>query len=105
MLCSLNRARSSAWDRRTRSCMLKLLFHGQLWLGLSQAGAAALAAMGVVLLARKRAIYLEGETLIAMVRGLVQIVAVGSILVLLLRGPAWTSVFLLSAMIVAAGVT
>jgi putative ABC transport system permease protein len=85
--------------------MLKLLFHGQLWLGLSQAGAAALAAMGVVLLARKRAIHLEGETLIAMVRGLVQIVAVGSILVLLLRGPAWTSVFLLSAMIVAAGAT
>jgi putative ABC transport system permease protein len=85
--------------------MLKLLFHSQLWLGLAQAGAASLAAMVVVLLARKRAIHLEGETLIAMGRGLVQIVAVGSILVLLLRGPAWTSVFLLSAMIVAAGAT
>jgi putative ABC transport system permease protein len=85
--------------------MLKLLFHSQLWLGLAQAGAAALAAMVVVLLARKRAIHLEGETLIAMGRGLIQIVAVGSILVLLLRGPAWTSVFLLSAMIVAAGAT
>ena len=40
-----------------------------------------------------------------MVRGLAQIVAVGSILLLLLKAPSWTSVFLLSAMIVAAGAT
>jgi putative ABC transport system permease protein len=85
--------------------MLKLIFHNQLGLGLAQAGIAALAAMAVVLLARKRSIHLESETVIAMVRGLVQIVAVGSILVLLLRGPRWTSVFLLAAMIVAAGAT
>src|SRR5580700_1990120 len=40
-----------------------------------------------------------------MARGLVQIVAVGSILLLLMRGPGWTSVFLLVSMIVAAGAT
>src|SRR5215468_10193537 len=40
-----------------------------------------------------------------MVRGLVQIVAVGSILLLLLKGPSWTSAFLLVAMILAAGAT
>jgi putative ABC transport system permease protein len=83
--------------------MLKLFFSNQLYLGLAQALVAAFAAIVVVLLARKRGIHLEGETLIAMVRGIIQIVAVGSILLLLLRGPRWTSGFLLAAMILAAG--
>jgi putative ABC transport system permease protein len=61
--------------------------------------------MVVVLLARKRGIHLESDALIAMVRGLVQIVAVGSILLILLRAPRWTAIFLLIAMIVAAGAT
>lgn len=85
--------------------MLKTLFHGQLQLGLAQAAAAALAALVVVFAARRRGIHLEKELTVAMARGLVQIVAVGSILLLLLRGPSWTSVFLLVAMIVAAGAT
>src|SRR5512143_1540429 len=85
--------------------MLKHWFHGELQLGLAQAAVAAVAAMIVVLLARKRQIHLEREALIAMIRGLVQIIAVGSALVLLLRGPRWTSVFLLIGMIVAAGAT
>jgi putative ABC transport system permease protein len=85
--------------------MLKTLFHGQLQLGLAQAAVAALAALSVVLVAHRRGIHLEKELAIAMARGLVQIVAVGSILLLLLRGPSWTSVFLLSAMMVAAGAT
>jgi putative ABC transport system permease protein len=85
--------------------MLKLLFSNQLYLGLAQALVAALAAMVVVLLARKRGIHLERDTLIAMVRGIVQIIAVGSILLLLLRGPRWTSGFLLAGMITAAGAT
>jgi putative ABC transport system permease protein len=85
--------------------VLKTLFHEQLQLGLAQAAVAALAAMSVVLVAHRRGIHLEKELAIAMVRGLVQIVAVGSILLLLLRGPSWTSIFLLVAMIVAAGAT
>jgi len=85
--------------------MLRSLISGQLQLGLAQAGCAALAALFVVLLARKRGIHLESEAVVAMVRGIVQIVAVGSILLLLLRGPRWTSVFLLASMIVAAGAT
>ncbi len=83
--------------------MLKLLFTNQLYLGLAQAGVSALAALAVVLFARRRSIHLESDAIVAMVRGLVQIVAIGSILVLLLRGPRWTSVFLLAAMMVAAG--
>lgn len=85
--------------------MLKTLFHTQLQLGLAQAAAAAIAALVVVFAARRRGIHLEKELTVAMARGLVQIVAVGSILLLLLRGPSWTSVFLLIAMIVAAGAT
>jgi putative ABC transport system permease protein len=85
--------------------VLKTLFQGQLQLGLAQAGAAALAALLVVLLARRRGIHLEKELVVAMVRGLVQIVAVGSILLLLLGAPNWTSVFLLVAMIIAAAAT
>jgi len=85
--------------------MLRTLISGQLQLGLAQAAAAALAALLVVMLARKRGIHLEGEAGIAMARGIVQIVAVGSILLLLLRAPRWTSVFLLASMMVAAGAT
>ena len=85
--------------------MLKAWFQDPLQLGLAQSAAAAVAALIVVLLARRRGIHLESETMVAMVRGLVQIVAVGSILLLLLRGPRWTSVFLLAVMMVAAGAT
>jgi putative ABC transport system permease protein len=59
----------------------------------------------VVLLARKRGIHLESEVLIAMIRGLAQIIAVGSILVLLLNGPCWNGAWLLIAMVIAAGAT
>jgi putative ABC transport system permease protein len=85
--------------------MLNLVFRNQLWLGLAQACVAAFAAMIVVVLARVRSIHLESESLIAMTRGLIQIVAVGSILGLLLRGPRWTSAVLLAVMIIAAGAT
>jgi len=85
--------------------VLKTLFHGQLQLGLAQAAVAALAALAVVIVAGRRGIHLEKDLAVAMVRGLVQIIAVGSILLLLLRAPSWTSVFLLAAMIVAAGAT
>jgi putative ABC transport system permease protein len=85
--------------------MLQKFFSSQLQLGLAQSAAAALLAITVVFLARKRGIHLERETSIALLRGLVQIIAVGSIFVLLLNGPRWTSGLLLLAMILAAGVT
>lgn len=83
--------------------MLNRIITDQLYLGLAQSAAAALLALAVVLLARLRRVHLEGEAVVALVRGLLQIVAVGSVLVMLLRGPQWTSVFLLAAMILAAG--
>jgi putative ABC transport system permease protein len=85
--------------------MLNGFFKGPLQLGLAQAAVAALAAIMVALLARRRGIHLETDTMVALLRGSVQIVAVGSILVILLRGPRWTSGLLLVAMILAAGAT
>jgi putative ABC transport system permease protein len=83
--------------------MLNRFFTDQLQLGLAQSAAAALVAFAVVLLARWRKVHLEGEAAVALLRGLVQIVAVGSVLVVLLRGPRWTGAFLLAAMVLAAG--
>lgn len=85
--------------------MLKHLFSGQLRLGVAQAGIAAFCALVMVLLSRGRGIHLGGEASAAMLRGLVQILAVGSILVLCLRGPRWVGIFFLAGMIVAAGAT
>ena len=83
--------------------MLKSLFHSDIALGLAQAAIAAVMALAVVLLARRRNIHLEADASVALLRGIVQIVAVGSILVLLLKAPRWTSVFLLAGMVLAAG--
>ncbi len=83
--------------------MLKSLFHSQITFGLAQAAIASVLALAVVLLARRRNIHLESDAAIALVRGLVQIIAVGSILMLLLKAPRWSSIFLLVGMIIAAG--
>jgi hypothetical protein len=82
--------------------MLNQFFSNQIYLGIAQAAVAGLLALGFMWLARWREIHLEREISISLLRGLVQIVAVGSVLVLLLQGPAWTSVFVLAAMMLAA---
>src|SRR5215472_748493 len=82
--------------------MLKEFFSSQIALGCAQAALTSLLALAVTLLARGRDIHLERETVVALLRGIAQITAVGSVLVLLLQGPAWTSVLLLAAMMVAA---
>ena len=74
-----------------------------LFRSLAQAAIASVMALAVVLLARRRNIHLEADASIALLRGIVQIVAVGSILVLLLKAPRWSSVFLLAGMVLAAG--
>lgn len=83
--------------------MLKSLFHTQVGLGLAQAAIASALAVLVVLLARRRNIHLENDTAVALLRGIVQIVVVGSLLALLLKAPRWSSVFLLAGMLFAAG--
>lgn len=71
-------------------------------LGLAQAAVATLLALLVMLVARRREIHLERETIISLVRGLIQIVIVGSVLALLLGGPPWTSIIVLLGMMAAA---
>jgi putative ABC transport system permease protein len=83
--------------------MLNMLFKGPLQLGIAQAVVGALAAIMVALLARSRNIHVENDLALALLRGAVQIVAVGSILTILLRSPRWTGGLLLAAMILAAG--
>jgi putative ABC transport system permease protein len=82
--------------------MLRAMFSSPFTLGGAQAAVAVLLALVVVFLARRREIHLERETIIALIRGISQITIVGFVLLLLLRGPAWTSVFMLAAMITAA---
>jgi len=85
--------------------MLKQLFHSQVALGFAQAGVTAVLAMIVGFAASKRGIHVEWKTFVALARGLAQIVAIGFVLVFMLKGPQWTSVLMLSAMVIAAGAT
>ena len=85
--------------------MLKYLFPNQVTLGFAQAGVTAVLAVVVGLAARKRGIHVEWETVVALARGLAQIVVVGFILALMLKGPQWTGALMLSAMVIAAGAT
>jgi putative ABC transport system permease protein len=79
--------------------MLNQLFDNLLLLGLAQAGVAVVLALLVALFGRFQRVHLERETGVALARGFVQVVAVGSVLLLLLRGPNWTSVLVLAAMV------
>ena len=82
--------------------MLEHYIPNELARGVVQCLIAALAVFAVMLLARRRAPDLLKEISFAELRGLLQICAVGAILAALLRGPAWTSIFVLAGMIVAA---
>lgn len=85
--------------------MLNKFLNSSVRLGLTQSGFAALATVAVVVMARRRRIHLERETLVALIRGLTQIIIIGSILVMMLRAPGWTSIILLAAMTTAAAAT
>ncbi len=82
-----------------------LVLQGPVVLGLGQAAVAACLALLVVLLARRESIHLERETLVALIRGLVQVVAVGSVLVAILKRPLWLGILILAVMIVVAAAT
>jgi putative ABC transport system permease protein len=82
--------------------MLNYFFHSRLTLGLAQSVLTALVALLVMLLARRRAPGILHDLPVAMLRGVIQIVAVGAVLAIMLRGPQWTSVFVLIAMMLAA---
>jgi putative ABC transport system permease protein len=82
--------------------MLNNLFSNQFVLGGAQAAVAVVLALLVMLVARGSEIHLEREITISLARGLLQIVIVGSVLMLLLNGPGWTSVIVLTGMVLVA---
>ncbi len=82
--------------------MLRTLSRDPLSLATAQAGAAAVLALAMMAVARRHRIHLEREIVVAVLRGILQVVAVGSILVLLFRGPSWTSLLVLAAMLMTA---
>ena len=78
--------------------MLTELFATDLQLGAAQALITVLLALGVILYARRQSIHMGQETGIALLRGLVQVLAMGSVLFLLLDQPLWAAVPVLLAM-------
>lgn len=68
----------------------------------AQVAVAVAVVLGVVLLARRLGIGLVSEVSWSMVRGFVQVVAVGSVLAWLLDGPLWTAPLVLLGMLTAA---
>ena len=82
--------------------MLHQLFTEPTTLGIAQAVVTGALAIAVMLLNAWQGIHLERQTLIALARGLVQILIVGMVLTLLLGGPGWVSPLVLLGMTIAA---
>lgn len=83
--------------------MLAQWIENQVWLGAAQAGVTMLAALIVLGLAWRLNLGLEKDIAIGLVRGLVQIVAIGFLLTLIFTAPLWIAVPVILAMIGAAG--
>ena len=73
--------------------------------GMAQAAAATVLCLAVVFLCRRFAVHVERETVLSLARGLVQMVAVGMLLALLLHGSLPIAILILLAMAFAAAVT
>jgi putative ABC transport system permease protein len=73
--------------------------------GMGQAAVAIALCLGVVVLCRRFGVHVERETAMSLARGLVQMVAVGVILALLLHGNLLIAVLILLGMTFAAAVT
>jgi len=82
--------------------MLAKWIHSAIPLALAQAAITAAAAFAIALAARRRKIHIERETAVALARGFTQVVAVGSVLLFVFRGPWGLGLPILAAMIVLA---
>ena len=76
------------------------LMSGRLAVDVAQGASAAILAFGVVLLARRQGVRLERESTIALVRALVQILAVGAVLSLVLGASLGVAALMLAVMLV-----
>jgi putative ABC transport system permease protein len=78
--------------------MFEQWVHSQVALGLGQAVVVCALALGVAWAGHLRKLELGRETVVALLRGLLQMLAIGLVLVWLLKGAAWWSVPALAAM-------
>ena len=85
--------------------MLTKVFHDPVQLAAAQALVAGLMALAVVFVARFGDIHMEKESVIALVRALVQVVAVGSVLLLIFKGTVLVGAAVLLVMMVLAAQT
>lgn len=82
--------------------MITALFDNTWVVAGAQAAVAVLLVLVVLVVARRYGVSMLGEASWSMLRGFVQVVAVGSVLAVLLRGPWWTAILVLVGMFVAA---
>ncbi|HEY52190.1 MAG TPA: iron export ABC transporter permease subunit FetB [Caldilineae bacterium] len=85
--------------------MLNQFFHDPLSLGVAQAIVATVMALVVMLIAHFARIHLEREILIALARAFVQVLAVGSVLLLIFEGPVVVGFLILGLMMLLAAQT
>jgi putative ABC transport system permease protein len=78
--------------------MFEQWVHSQVALGLGQAVVVCALALAVAWLGRLRKLELGRDTVVALLRGLLQMLAIGLVLVWLLKGAAWWSLPALAAM-------
>jgi putative ABC transport system permease protein len=84
--------------------MLNQLFHDPIALSAAQVIGAAGLALLVAYLARRQGINLQREAVIALVRGIIQIIIVGLLLTFVLGSAQWLSAFVLLGMMLAGAV-
>lgn len=85
--------------------MSTTLFDDQVLIGLFQAAAAMILCLAVVILCRQFQVRIERETIVSLVRGLLQMSLVGLVLGLLLKGSLLIGALILIGMVVAAALT
>ncbi|HEY0070064.1 MAG TPA: ABC transporter permease, partial [Chloroflexia bacterium] len=80
------------------------IFSSDVVRALAQAGGAIVLCLAVMLVCRRFSVHVERETVISLVRGLVQIAVVGLVLAVLLHGDLLVGALILLAMTAAAAV-
>ena len=85
--------------------MLSLWLHDPLYLGFAQAGIVVILSLVATWIARRYHIHMEREVLIALGRAFIQVVAVGSVLLLILKGPLGVGFLILAGMMILAAQT
>ncbi len=83
--------------------MLTQLTDNQLLIGILQALIAAILAISVIYFAKSKQINIAKDSLIALIRAVIQIVLISLVLITVFTGPLWLAIPILAGMMFAAG--